>query len=324
MRHLPIQSDYFKAINSLKPKTAPKTIRFYVENEDDTPFWIGIFERYAPHLRFKRSLPSQNLVRGKYSLLKNTQPGEYLLLCVDSDYDYLLQDTTETSKLINHNPYIFQTYTYSYDNYKCYADSLRNVCVSASLNDEEFFDFVAFLKLYSNIIYKLFLYSYHFEKQADHSFTITDFGDAIKILKNVDINEQGKTAIEALRNSVKNSLISLKNQNPTIDIASIAKKLETLGVHEDNTYLFVKGHILYDNVVLMFLKPLDSLLKKRTFQEFSASTANKTIRNEKRKQYQAQTTDIEDALRFNTNYYSCCLMKKIEADIKSYLANFSK
>ena len=30
-----IKSDYFKAINSLKPKKAAKTIMIYVENEDD-------------------------------------------------------------------------------------------------------------------------------------------------------------------------------------------------------------------------------------------------------------------------------------------------
>ncbi len=320
MRHLPIKSDHFQAINSLKPKTAPKTIRVYVENEDDIPFWRGIFQEYAPLLSLKIILPYQNLVRGKDYLLKNTQPGEYLLLCIDSDYDYLLQDATETSKLINHNPYIFQTYTYAIENYKCYAESLRELSVSASLNDEYLFDFVAFIKLYSNISYELFLYSYDFEKRIDNSFTLTDFGNAIKILGTVDINEQGKTAIEALIHAVKTQLTSLKAKNPAIDLDSIAKELKTLGVNKDNTYLFVKGHIIYDNVILRFLKPLDNLLQKKKFQEFKTSTANETIRTEKIKQYRKQITDIEEALRLNTNYYSCFVMKKIENDVKSYTA----
>ena len=172
----------------------------------------------------------------------------------------------------------------------------------------------------SNISYELFWYSYDFEKRIDNSFTLTDFGNAIKILGTVDINEQGKTAIEALIHAVKTQLTSLKAKNPAIDLDSIAKELKTLGVNKDNTYLFVKGHIIYDNVILRFLKPLDNLLQKKKFQEFKTSTANETIRTEKIKQYRKQITDIEEALRLNTNYYSCFVMKKIENDVKSYTA----
>ena len=194
-----INSDYFKAINNLKPKKAAKTIMVYVENEDDIPFWWGVFDRYAPHLHFEINFPS--FARGKKEVLK-IQAGKYLLLCVDSDYDYLLQDATEVSRRINHDPYIFQTYAYSIENYKCYAESLRGVCVLSSLNDKEVFDLVEFIKLYSRIIYELFLYSYNLEKQGDDSFTRDDFSKAIKFLENVNINDQGSQAINALINSV--------------------------------------------------------------------------------------------------------------------------
>jgi hypothetical protein len=314
-----VKSDYFKAINSLKPKKAVKTIMVYVENEDDIPFWRGVFDKYAPHLHFDIDFPSHCLVRGKEEVLK-IQAGEYLLLCVDSDYDYLLQDTTEVSKRINHDPYIFQTYTYSIENYKCYAKSLRQVCVSSSLNDEEIFDLVRFIKLYSNIIYELFLYSYEFEKQGNNLFSRDNFSKVIKILEKVDINEQGKQAIDALINSVDYQLTLLKT-NKDIHINSIAQELEVLGVNKDNTYLFVKGHVIYDNVILMFLKPLDKLLKNKKFQEFNTSIVDKSTRTEKIKQYKAQITDIEDALRMNTNYYPCFLMEKIKKDVKIYLAS---
>jgi len=315
-----VKSDYVKAINSLKPKKAAKTIIVFVENEDDIPFWRGVFDRYAPHLNFEISFPSHHLARGKEEVLK-IQAGEYLLLCVDSDYDYLLQDATQVSKRINQESYIFQTYAYSIENYKCYAESLRGVCVSSSLNDKEFFDLVEFLKLYSNIIYELFLYSYEFEKQGDNSFTRDDFSKVIKILEKVNINEQGKQAIDALVNSVDCKLRELKTNNPDININSIAQELEVLGVNQDNTYLFVKGHVIYDNVVLMFLKPLDKLLKDEKIQEFKASSSDETIYKNKFRQYEKQKTPIEDVLKLNTNYYSCFLMKKIERDVEIYLAS---
>lgn len=316
-----INSDYIMAINSLKPKKAAKTIMVYVENEDDIPFWRNILEKYAPQLNFEISFPFQNLERGKHKMLKQIQAGKYLLLCVDSDYDYLLQNATKTSQLINNNPYIFQTYTYSTENYKCYAESLKTVYVSASLNDEELFDFNAFLKLYSKIIYELFLYSYFYYKTDNHCFSILEFSETIKIRKKVDINEQGKTAIEALITSVNNQITALKTINSEVDINSIAKELENLGVNQDNTYLFVKGHIIYDNVVLMFLKPLDNLLKNKKLQEFKASTSDKSILSNKINQYKKEITPIEYALRLNTNYDSCFLMRKIEEDIKFFVAN---
>jgi len=313
-----VKSDYIKAINSLKPKKAAKSIMVYVENEDDIPFWRGVFDRYAPQLHFKISFPSYNLARGKEEILK-IQAGEYLLLCVDSDYDYLLQNATEVSKRINEDDYIFQTYAYSIENYKCYAESLREVCVSSSLNDKEIFDLVEFMKLYSNIIYELFLYSYEFEKQGDNSFSRENFCKAIKILEKVNINEQGKPAISALIKSVNCQLDILKKNNPDMNINSIAQELEVLGVNQDNTYLFVKGHVIYDNVVLRFLKPLDKLLKNEKIQEFKAYSSDKTIFTNKIKQYQEQKTPIEDVLKLNTNYYSCFLMGKILIDVEKYL-----
>ncbi len=96
-----------------------------------------------------------------------------------------------------------------------------------------------------------------------------------------------------------------------------------MGVNQDNTYLFVKGHVIYDNVVLRFLKPLDKLLKDEKILEFKASNSDKTILTNKFKEYHEQKTPIEEVLKLNTHYYSCFLMKKIERDVKSYLASIA-
>ena len=315
-----ITSDYFKAVNSLKSQKAPQTVQIYVENEDDIPFWRDIFERYAPQLPIKISFPSYTLARGKNHILK-CQAGKFLLLCVDSDYDYLLQHTTETSRRINTNPYIFQTYTYSIENYKCYAESLKHVCVSTSLNDEELFDIIGFMTLYSSIIYELFLYSYYFEKQGTDTFARDDFSKYIKILEEVNILEQGKTAIENLVESVNDKLEQLKTAHTDIDLDSIAHELNTLGVHQDNTYLFVKGHVIYDNVVLRFLRPLDKALRQQKISELKETSSNETQRKNKRSEYKkSQKVPIDIALKLNTNYHSCVLMKKIKQDIVQYLA----
>ena len=84
-------------------------------------------------------LPSAtSLAKGKKMVLMNTlntaELGRSLIACVDSDYDFLLQGATNTSRKINRSRYIFQTYTYAIENYHCFAESLHEVCVQVRLN----------------------------------------------------------------------------------------------------------------------------------------------------------------------------------------------
>ena len=72
--------------------------------------------------------------------------------------------------------HLFQTYTYAIENYHCFAESLHEVCVQATLNDRFIFDFNAYLKRYSEIVYPLFLWNIWFYRQRDtYTFPMYDF-----------------------------------------------------------------------------------------------------------------------------------------------------
>lgn len=62
-------------------------------------------------------LPSRtSLAKGKKTVLMNqlgNQLGENMIACVDSDYDYLLQGCTNTSRYMLKCPYVMQTYAYA-------------------------------------------------------------------------------------------------------------------------------------------------------------------------------------------------------------------
>ena len=72
--------------------------------------------------------------------LNTSELGRSLIACVDSDYDFLLQGATKVSHRINKSPYILQTYGYAIENFHCFADSLHEVCVQATLNDRHILD----------------------------------------------------------------------------------------------------------------------------------------------------------------------------------------
>jgi hypothetical protein len=316
--------DYIQSENKLYDY-AKKKIIAYVENEDDVPFWWDIFDRYAPNFRFSinPSTRVNSLERGKESVLKlKDKVGDYLILCIDSDYDYLLQGATETSKLINDSPYIFQTYSYAIENYKCYAESLKGICVKATCNDEELFDFVNFFRRYSRTVYELFLYSYHFRKVSERkSFTLAKFGSIIAISKRVGIDEQGEPAIKALTKAVVDKITHLKSVHPDIDTGVISDELKKLGVEEDNVYLFIEGHVIYDNVTLRVLRPVIKRLRNKKSQEFKdASASERKDQVKKINEYENEKLqrDYETLLATNTDYHSCFLMRKIQADVEKF------
>ncbi len=316
--------DYIQSENKLYDY-AKKKIIAYVENEDDVPFWWDIFDRYAPNFRFSinPSTRVKSLERGKESVLKlKDQVGDSLILCIDSDYDYLLQGATATSKLINDSPYIFQTYTYSIENYKCYAEGLRRICVKATCNAEELFDFVNFFRRYSQTVYELFLYSYFFQKVGKpESFPLATFCRLIKIGGEVGTDEQGKLAIEALT-EVADKIADLKSAHPDIDTGLVSDELKELGVEKDNVYLFIKGKVIFYNVTLRVLKPVTERLKNKKIQEFKdASASEEKDRRRKINEYEKLRCDyktLSTLLATNTDYHSCFLMRKIRADVEKF------
>ena len=172
-----INSDWLHTNNLLnKSKGRKNVVTVYVENESDKPFWKRIFNRHKIKTKIYPA-SRDSLGRGKPAVLKHKgKVGQYYILCVDSDYDFLLQNSTEMSRLINTNPYIFQTYTYSTENYQCFAESLEMVVLDATLEESaEIFDYISFLQDYSSIIYDLFIYSFHNEKNKSQIFTISSF-----------------------------------------------------------------------------------------------------------------------------------------------------
>ena len=159
-----LNSQYFEAANALTSKQARRRIVAYVESYDDIFFWRTVLSRFENEQRyFEVMLPSnKKLERGKKSVLMNfvgDRIGPDMIACVDADFDYLLQGVTAQSKKVIESPYVFHTYAYAIENLQCYAPSLHDVCVAVTLNDHRIFDFIDYLRQYSEAIFPLFVWS---------------------------------------------------------------------------------------------------------------------------------------------------------------------
>ena len=320
-----INSLYIGAANSLRPKTARKRIVAYVESYDDVSFWSHLLSQYNDDKRyFQVMLPSStSLAKGKKVAMMNELGqglGCHMIACVDSDYDYLLQGKTATSRRILHSPYVLHTYAYAIENYQCYAESLHGVCVQSTLNDKPLVDFPAFFRLYSQIIHPLFLWNVWFYRQRELSvFSMQDFCHVVR-LDPVSVPHP-EDALEQLRQRVEKKRAWLSRRYPEAlpDIEAMSPELERLGVSPYNAYLFIQGHHLKENVVLKLLAPVCVRLRRERETEIKYLACHDQQYRNELTAYHRSLQPVEAVLRKNTDYEDAPTYTLIRHDVQRLL-----
>ena len=309
----------------LPPEDDRHLVHVYVEGYEDVAFWRGIFDHFRnPYLRFEISVPNRDdLPKGKKVLMSmlNRTEKESVLLCVDSDFDYLFAGETEQSAKILNADNMFHTYTYATENYLCYAPSLRNVCVKATKNDTRIFDFVRFMEAYSNIIYPLFLWYVHSARNSTESvFTLAEFRAAVR-LGYVDIRHNGEGTLAWLQRNVERRRLALERDNPTMceAVEALGTQLNKRGVERDNCYLFMHGHTLMDNVTMPLLSAVCDKLRQLSVAKINGSKVEGVALKNELQNYTNTLRSIRDVLLDNENYTSCPLYKRLRDDIQEYL-----
>ncbi|MBO5813156.1 MAG: DUF4435 domain-containing protein [Alistipes sp.] len=302
-----------------------RLVKVYVEGYEDVAFWRCIFDHFRnPYLRFEISVPTRpDLPKGKKVLMSMIPTSsEEKLLCVDSDFDYLFGERTEQSRTVNNSRYMFHTYAYATENFLCYAPSLHNICVKATKNDTRIFDFVKFMEEYSLIIYPVFLwYAYSAQMGTESIFTLNDFRSTVR-LGYLDIKENGRSTLEWLRGNVSSRLRALERNYPQMQqpVEDFGRYLrDSKDVVPEQTYLYMHGHTLMDNVVMVLLTDVCDHLRKLSQARISSSSKEGIALRDEMSNYNNSLRSIRDVLLDNENYTSCPLYKRLSLDIEHYL-----
>ncbi len=301
-----------------------RLVRVFVEGYEDVAFWRGIFDHFHnPYLRFEISVPTRkDLPKGKKVLLSMAeQANEELLLCMDSDFDYLFDDEDDVSRQIVESPYMFHTYTYATENYLCYAPSLHNVCVKAVKNDAHIFDFERFMADYSRTIYPLFLwYAYSASRRTESVLLLVDFKAAVRI-GYLDIEQNGVNTIAWLQRNIERRVASLEADNPDMarEIPAFAERIKKKGVEPELTYHFMHGHTLMDNVVMILLEGVCEKLRQMSLSKIICSSKEGVALKNEMSNYTNTLRSIRDVLLDNDNYESSPLYKRLKSDIQRYI-----
>ena len=304
---------------------AYRLIRVFVEGYDDVAFWRSIFDDYeTERLKFEISVPLRDdLAKGKKVLLAMIDERDRdTILCMDSDFDYLFKNFNDQSRLVNNTPRLFHTYAYATENYLCYAPSLHNVCVKATKNDTRIFDFVKFMREYSCTIYPLFLwYAYSAQLATENVFPLIDFKQSVRI-GYLDIENNGEKTLEWLRRNVTKREELLRRRNPRMiePMKEFEEQLKERGLKPENAYLFMHGHTLMDNVVMIALNTVCEKLRAMSIAKITASKKQGVALKNEMANYTNSLRSIRDVLLDNENYTKCALYKRLERDIERYIA----
>ena len=322
-----LTSLYLGAAQKLKSKTARKKIVAYVESYDDIFFWRTVLDEFEDeHCYFEIMLPSRStLGKGKKLVLMNRlgpQLGNYMIACVDADYDYLMQDATQTSRLVNRNPYVFHTYVYAIENYQCYAESLHRVCVMATLNDRQVVDFEGFMREYSCIIWPLFVWSvWVYRNDRYRDFTLSEFGTAVSF-NELNVYHPELT-LDYVRRKVNRKMSWLQRHFPEArkSYGPLKAELLQLGVTPETTYLYIQGHTLFDNVVSPLLIPVCILLRKEREREIKKLAEHEIQRQNELSCYQHSQNSVEEMLKKNVGFKNAPPYQQLRRDLAKLVEN---
>ena len=320
-----LTSLYLGAAQRLKPKTARKKIVAYVESYDDVFFWRTVLDDFEDDRHyFEIMLPSRSsLGKGKKLVLTNKlgpQLGTYMIACVDADYDYLLQDTTPTSRMINRNPFVFHTYAYAIENYQCYAETLHRVCVMATLNDHAVFDFVDYMERFSEACFPLFVWSVWMYRTGQHNeFSLTEF---CRLAEPGGFNvAYPQASIDHLRGKIDRKVRFLQKRYPAgkHECRKLQGELLALGVTPETTYLYIQGHHIFDSVVVPIMTKVCNKLRLERENEISRTSVHSTQRQNEMSCYENSIEGIASMLKKSVGYMNCPQFKRLQGDVARYL-----
>lgn len=318
-------SKYFDAANVLRG-TKYELVRVFVEGYDDIAFWREVLDPYEnDKLKFEITVPVRNdLAKGKKVVMGFLpQAGKNLILCVDSDFDYLFGDYNEQSRTVNRQPFLFQTYTYSTENYVCHPPSLHGLCVKATKNDRAIFDFEEFFAEYSRIVYPAFIwYALSARKNSQKMFTLNDFRNTVRV-NYLDLRENGRYTLEWLKRQVEKRVKILERRLPngawTQEMTDFQRQIRKRGVTEENIFYFMQGHTLKDHVALPVLQVVCTKLRELTNKTIAESTREGVSLKNELSNYNNSLRDIDELLDDNVNYKHCFLYEYLAGDIYNYV-----
>ena len=216
-----------------------------VEDKDDIPFWQSMLSTVIPgrKLKFLPCTLSSDGQRhsGKTICMKYVGTlDKHFCICVDSDFDNILQPG-----LLAAEKYIFQTYTYSWENHYCHIQQLQQQWEKFRISD---FDFACFISHLSKIIYPPLVALLTAKDKGIKAWSLDAMCSAILSIQPTQkllLADNGELLCQRIAEKLTKLTEHLKHIDEE-DIDAMRHTAETAGLCISNAYLYMQGHCIYN------------------------------------------------------------------------------
>lgn len=267
-----ITSEYLEEANRLYPARSKKNIQVYVEADADVRFWAPIFNKFNDKYNINISrafeVPASDgkAANGcsRIANLINTGQliiGKNLIVCLDSDYRYILNDYNGGYEFVPGNKYVLETTVCAKENVISAPEGLKEI-VQKSISLTNWFPNFDFKKLFKSLSRTLFIL------QSLQLFYIRNNDIKVRLVNQKLISELGILQVKIqnleytqfdsrhfkviLRQLKKESLIFFKENLEPTERPEFRRFL--LEIHArmegyDNGVYFIRGHDFNDFIL---------------------------------------------------------------------------
>lgn len=287
----------------------PNRVTVEVEDTIDRDFWSDLLCELCPEKEFhfdpyhtilNMDGVSERTGKGKSQII-NASPGfnAWHIGCVDSDYDWILSDYTEAGKAIRNSRYLLQTYAYSVENLMCLSTTLNKFCLDAT-EETSTFDFVDYFNRLSKIVYPLLVWSTYLYGKKDQSFTPAAWREVL-----VNTEKDAEVSLIHIETKAKAKMVEF-NKNYASEIKD-KKKFESSHISQkditdEDAYLYVRGHELFDSIVNSVLGPIIINLRNQHREILKVSNKGKESCKTALRDYQEKVRPVKALLSKNYRY----------------------
>ncbi len=301
----------------------PNRVTVEVEDTIDRDFWSDLLGELCPEKEFhfdpyhtilNEDGSSERTGKGKSQIINTSADfNAWHIGCVDSDYDWILSDFTDAGKIIRGSKYLLQTYAYSVENLMCLSCTLEDFC-HENTDEATEFDFDDYLTRLSKAVYPLLVWSTYLCSKGNQNFTQTSWHE---VLVNTEKDPEVSLAKIEAKAKAKIEELDKKYAGATTDKEDFEfKNMAGKGVTEEESYLFVRGHELFDHILYSVLNPVITKLRNQHYAALRASDTDEESRKAALREYQVKDTSVEKLLSKNYRYKNNTLIyKKIWADV---------
>lgn len=301
----------------------PNRVTVEVEDTIDRDFWSDLLEELCPEKEFhfdpyhtilNEDGSSERTGKGKSQIINASADfNAWHIGCVDSDYDWILSDYTDAGKTISGNKYLLQTYAYSIENLMCLSCTLEDFCHENTEEATEF-DFDDYLTRLSKAVYPLLVWSTYLYSKGNQDLTPTSWRE---VLVNTEKDPEASLAIIEAKAKAKIEEFDKKYADKIIDKEDF--EFQNIGmkdITEDDAYLYLRGHELFDQILNSVLVPLIIELRNQHRETIKASNLGDEVCKNTLREYQGKVKPVKPLLSKNFRYkHNTLIYDKIWASV---------